>query len=250
MHQSMKQFSQLPSALILPPRRLVSLPACLLMLTVAMPVSAQTWLSSGYRYSEYDGEFSGSESVVPVKLRTSTEDWGLSFFGSWISQADGESGIGDIFISGSVYDALYSEKYACGLDLQAGVKLPTASDALGSGQADIQFGTTLYHHRDAGMVYLSYDHRINGDSTSVQYGDYDLWSAGGIAYLTGSASLGVFYDYLLDEVAASNAETLTVFIGIRGRNIALRPYISNTLSGPEQGSYTAGFFIDFRLSSD
>lgn len=216
-----------------------------LMLTSAKTVSAELYLSSGFSFTQYDVL---GEVYIPVSLRASSDRGSIGISSGWIGLENSPGAIDDTAVSARLYDLLSSDYCQCGLDVQGSVKIPTATLDMGSGEFDLQYGATLYRYSSSGTVYLSYDYRINGDSSTTAYPDYSIWSAGGIAHLNDTTALGVFYDLQEDEIPDSGARTITIFLGLAASDrLSIRPFFSNTKERPEGGSNTLGLYFDVTL---
>lgn len=224
-------------------RRLAPLAAPALLwvaLFAASPARAGTWqadLSVSYQKGEYGGDESTTIVAVPLTLRyllprgqiaatvpyVSLESRGKVVVVDGTPQAvdggDGgsSSGLGDIVFKVK-YEALEQKGRLPYVDLVCRLKLPTAHDDLGTGQADLGFGTEL-SYRFGGDYFATADFMYTyvGDPPDSDYRNRVAWDLGVGWQPRPGWTLSLSYDYASSLRSDPAARSLMFYAGHRLR---------------------------------
>ena len=193
-------------------------------------------LSSGVEYSR--GDYGGAQTLndvyVPLTLRYSRERLGVRVTVPYLRidlplvDANGSrlpgpstgtaSGLGDVIVATTLYEALESADASLVVDLTAKLKLATAdeSEGLGTGEQDVSAQADLYKFLPRATLIASLGYKSRGEPTGVRY-DNTLYAALGASYHFSSATrAGVIVDYRQPAIA-SNPDLVesTLFVSRR-----------------------------------
>lgn len=230
---------------------------------IGREADAGTRLTTGVAYNEVTYSESGDDLHhdatnydttnydvwVPLTLAFSTPRYSVSV-GTWYlldSDLQPDRGLGDLSLTGRLYDVIYFTDWRTGVDISARLKLPSAYDGLGTGEVDSEMRFSIYQFRDEITWHGGLNYLMAGDTSNINYANELTLSAGFTMSLASQLDLGVFIDI--------NRNSITQYISIDGSlffqipvsdDIRLRPYIGGSFSGDD--TYRdAGVFIDLSL---
>ena len=216
---------------------------------------ASSKVSSGLTYTRI-GDI--TEYFVPLKFVRSEEGYYLSVTGGWIHDVGGEDdvqGIGDTSIYGVVYDVLYFSQASVGVDLQGGIKLPTARNELGSGEVDYQAGVSASRYDRSGVWVLSADVRIAGggddgrdrEDTDAVEADSVMLTFGRLFSLVSDHRLGIFYDVVQEQSEDDRAHTLSFYLNspTSVAGLRLKPFFLYGFSGVTEAAVSGGLLLEY-----
>lgn len=205
------------------------------LLTLTMTHSLLAWsdnqvsFTTGMDYSS--GHYGQSEKTrityVPFITKYETERWTFKAVVPWLtidgpgsvsadsrivtnstntaSKRNTESGLGDVVL-GTTYSALQWNEEKFSIDLNAKVKVPTASESkgLGTGKTDYTFSADAYKtfHQLTALGTIGY--KMLGDPSGVNLNNVWFGSVGGVYKIDPKNSAGVSLDL---RQATSDAST-------------------------------------------
>lgn len=186
---------------------------------------------------------------VPLTLAFSTPSYSVSV-GTWYlldSDLQPDSGLGDLSLTGRLYDVIYFTGWRTGVDISARFKLPSANAGLGTGEFDSEIGFSIYHLRDAITWHGGLDYLMAGDTSNINYADEVTISAGFTMSLASQLDVGVFIDMNRNSITQNTSSDGSLFFQLPiSDDIQLRPYIAGSFSGDDIHR-DVGVFIDLSL---
>jgi hypothetical protein len=209
-------------------------------LLVSSPLRADSWqadLAVSYQTGEYGSGETTTLVSVPLTLKYLFAQGEVSAMVPFVSMTtqgavvvvDGApqavdgggggsvSGLGDIVLKGK-YAALTQQGRLPYVDLVCRLKLPTAHEDLGTGEADVGFGTEV-SYRFAKKYFAMADvmYTLIGDPPDVNYHNRFAWDLGAGWQPRPAWTLSLSYDSASSLVSRPAAASLMFYVGHRLR---------------------------------
>jgi hypothetical protein len=212
-------------------------------------------LSTGLNYSR--GDFGTDAEIedlyVPLGFTATFENYAFRIKVPYLSvdtTSEGvtttESGLGDVSLSLTAFNVLYSDDFDLALDITGSLKLGTADrdTGLGTGENDATIYFDGYKFFDDATVFGSIGHRWRGEPPDVAFNDVFLAMVGVTFATEGGGLVGATLDYRESAIAGFDdiQELQGFFIVPLGEAWDLEVYAFTgfTDSSPDWG---AGFSI-------
>ncbi len=238
--------------------------------SVASAADPGAWrLSAGYQYTsgEYGGSRTITETYVPVNVSYRYERLAIGVTVPYVSvsgpatvidDATGEfapgpggthGGLGDVIVSGTLYDLAHSRTARFHLDLTATVKFGTAraSEGLGTGEND--YGVQLDALKEFGRVglFATGGYVVRGSPGVIHLRDVPFGEIGVDRLLRQGVRAGVSLAYrpsaIIDYESVREATVFVAFAGPGG--IVIRPSVFKGF-GNSSPAWGAGVLLGWR----
>lgn len=157
-----------------------------------------------------------------------------------------KSGMGDLTLSGSVYDLIYSDHWQMGVDLGASIKLPTAKEGVGSGELDSGVDLSVYRLTESFSWHGVIAYLQKGDSSHASYSDVLSLTFGATRGISSALYCGAFIDFNRDQTSQVVYTQGALYLGIQRKSVTIRPYVIAALND-DNTLDSAGLYLDFRL---
>lgn len=225
-----------------------------LIICVSQYADADNRFTTGVSYSQItENGFTGDDVWLPIKFTNYSSNYSLSL-SSWYlthSSYSQSSELGDVSISGYLYDVAYFPDWFSGIDVNASIKIPTTKvmpdsmdDSASTGQVDTALGITFYRLGFSVVWYGGFEYRLNGDSDTIIYPEELTISVGGVTSFYGEVDVGVFVDTIVYQESQDSLIQASIFSRVPLlSNLALTPHFLSTLSG-ESSTQSMGLNVE------
>lgn len=245
------------------------LPAVALAADTAPP--AQVTLTSGVEYSKGDySDGTVKETYFPVHINYATREYNVGVTVPYLrveapagtvlatpqtvlagsGGTETESGLGDIILTGTVYDIWAPEGKPYAMDLSGKLKLGTADEdrGLGTGEPDLTVYANFYRWFDQWTLLGSTGYRFRGDPPGLPLDDGWVLSIGAGYRFNANTSGGLFYDWRQSSFPDSDdTEEITAYLRHRiDQRWTVKGYVF-TGFGDNSPDWGSGMLIERRL---
>lgn len=218
------------------------------LFSIGSYASAENYFVTGVNYSELDSTDYNYDLWMPLEVVMQESSYSLSVGTRWLldSSLTPSSGMGDLTLSGSLYDVIFSDDWKMGVDLGASIKLPTAKEGVGSGELDAGVDLSVYRLTEYVTWHGVMSYLQKGDSSDINYSDVLSLTLGATTSISSALYLGGFFDINRDQTSQEVYTQGALYLSAQRESVTIRPYVivafndDNSLDG-------AGLYLDFRL---